>query len=132
MGDGVMKSIKKVGLVAGFLLFSSSAIAQQTSGEIGYSKGALGYDALLAGHNDTALKQLEAAERVRKDDPARLINLGQAYVRAGRHGDAAQMFMAAMNSNRSFDLLLADGTVMNSRKAAELALNSLNNNLASR
>jgi hypothetical protein len=37
-----------------------------------------------------------------------------------------------MNSNRSFDQVLADGTVTNSRKAAKLALRKMNNMLAAR
>lgn len=127
-----MKNVRMLSIAAGLLVFSSPAFAEQASGEIGYSKGALGYDALVAGDNDAAVEQLEAANSVRKDDPARLINLGQAYVRTGRLGDAAQMFMSAMNSNRSFDLELADGTVINSREAARQALDNLNNRLASR
>lgn len=122
----------KFSLAMGFLALSSPVFAGQTDGEIGYSKGALGYDALVAGENTLALEQLESAERVRKDDPARLINLGQAYARTGRMGDAAQMFMAAMNSHRSLDLVLADGSVMNSKDAAEQALANLNNRIASR
>ena len=112
--------------------FLTPALGAEAEGEIGYSKGALGYDALVAGDNQTALEQLEAADGVHQNDPARLINLGQAYVRTGRMGDAAKMFMAAMNSNRSFDLLLADGSVMNSREAAEKALAQLNSRMASR
>ena len=37
-----------------------------------------------------------------------------------------------MNSNRSFDLVLANGTVVNSRKAAKLALSEMNTSLAAR
>lgn len=127
-----MKMAKMLGAATGLLLMASPALAEQTEGEIGYVKGSLGYDALVAGDNETALKQLEAAKHVGENDPARLINLGQAYVRIGRLGDAATMFMAAMNSNRSLDLVLADGSVIESRKAAEIALGNLNNRMASR
>lgn len=127
-----MKVTEILSIAVGLLMISSPALAADAEGEIGYSKGALGYDALMAGDNLTALQQLEAAIGASEKDPARLINLGQAYARTGRTGDAVTMFMAAMNSNRSFDLLLADGTVINSRTAAEMALNNLNNRLASR
>ncbi len=127
-----MKALKFAGFTASLLLISSPLMAAEADGEIGYSKGSLGYDALIAGDNQTALKQLENIDGVAKDDPARLINLGQAYARTGRTGDAARMFMAAMNSDRSFDLVLADGSVINSRVAARLALQNLNSNLASR
>jgi Tfp pilus assembly protein PilF len=126
-----MKTAKIIGIAAGILLMGTPAIAQD-SGEIGYAKGALGYDALVAGQNELALQQLEAAEKVDANDPARLINLGQVYARMGRTGDAARMFTAAMQSNRSFDLVLANGAVINSRDAADQALQNLNNLFAVR
>ncbi len=126
-----MKTAKIVGIAAGILLMGTPAFAQD-SGEIGYAKGALGYDALVAGQNELALQQLEAAVAVDANDPARLINLGQVYARMGRAGDAARMFMTAMQSDRNFDLVLADGTVINSRKAANQALQNLNSRFAGR
>ena len=126
-----MKTAKIVGIAAAILLMGTPAFAQE-SGEIGYAKGALGYDALVAGQNELALQQLEAAVAVDANDPARLINLGQVYARMGRAGDAARMFMTAMQSDRNFDLVLADGTVINSRKAANQALQNLNSQFAGR
>lgn len=126
-----MKTAKIIGIAAGIFLMGTPAIAQD-SGEIGYAKGALGYDALVAGQNELALQQLEAAEKVDANDPARLINLGQVYARMGRTGDAARMFTAAMQSNRSFDLVLANGSVINSRDAAAQALQNLNSQFAVR
>lgn len=127
-----MKMVKMLGIATGLLMVSSPALATQAEGEVGYSKGSLGYDALMAGDNETAVKQLESTDNISENDPARLINLGQAYARTGRTGDAAKMFMAAMNSDRNFALVLSDGTVIDSREAAKLALNNLNNRLASR
>ena len=126
-----MKTAKIVGFTVGILLMGTSAIAQD-SGELGYAKGALGYDALIAGQNELALQQLEAAKKVDANDPARLINLGQVYARMGRTGDAARMFMAAIHSDRNFDLVLADGTVVKSRDAADQALQNLNSQFAVR
>ena len=126
-----MKTAKIIGITAGLMLMGTPALAQD-SGEIGYAKGALGYDALVAGQNDVALQQLEAAEKVDASDPARLINLGQVYARMGRTGDAARMFMAALKSDRHFDLVLANGEVVDSRDAAGLALQKLNGQFAGR
>ena len=126
-----MKTAKIIGITAGLMLMGTPALAQD-SGEIGYAKGALGYDALVAGQNDVALQQLEAAEKVDASDPARLINLGQVYARMGRTGDAARMFMAALQSDRHFDLVLASGEVVDSRDAAGLALQRLNSQFAGR
>jgi len=131
LGEDAMKTAKIVGIAAGILLMGTPAFAQD-SGEIGYAKGALGYDALVAGQNELALQQLEAAVAVDVNDPARLINLGQVYARMGRAGDAARMFMTAMQSDRNFDLVLSDGTVINSRKAANQALQNLNSQFAGR
>lgn len=127
-----MKTSKILGLAVILSLAPAPVLAETPVGEIGYSKGSLGYDALMAGQNDMALAQLEAARDVDADDPARLINLGQAYARVGRTGDAARMFIAAMQSRRSFDLLLANGEVMNSRDAARMAFDNLNDRIASR
>ncbi|MEH6792245.1 tetratricopeptide repeat protein [Parasphingorhabdus sp.] len=126
-----MKTAKIIGIAAGILLTATPAMAQD-SGEIGYAKGALGYDALVAGENELALQQLEATDKVDANDPARLINLGQVYARMGRNGDAARMFMAAMKSDRNFDLVLADGSVVSSRDAADQALQNLNSQFAVR
>ena len=126
-----MKTAKIIGITAGLMLMGTPALAQD-SGEIGYAKGALGYDALVAGQNDVALQQLEAADKVDASDPARLINLGQVYARMGRTGDAARMFMAALQSDRHFDLVLASGEVVDSRDAAGLALQNLNSQFAGR
>ena len=126
-----MKTAKIIGIAAGLMLIGTPAIAQD-SGEIEYAKGALGYDALMAGQNEIALQQLEAAEKVDANDPARLINLGQVYARMGRTGDAARMFMAAMKSDTNFDLVLANGTIVNSRDAADQALQNLNSQYAGR
>lgn len=124
-----MKKAKYVAVAAGLTMAALPALAQVQEGEIGYPKGSLAYDALMAGDNQAALEKLESGKL---KDPAVMINLGQAYARIGRTGDAAKMFAAAMNSNRSFDLVLSDGQVINSRKAAEIALNDLNGRLASR
>ncbi|WP_422344619.1 hypothetical protein [Parasphingorhabdus sp.] len=124
-----MKNAKKIAFAMGLTMAALPALAQAQEGEIGYAKGALAYDALMSGDNQAAVEKLESGKL---KDPAVMINLGQAYARTGRTGDAAKMFTAAMNSNRSFDLVLADGQVINSRKAAAIALNDLNGRLASR
>ncbi|MEH6662158.1 MAG: tetratricopeptide repeat protein [Parasphingorhabdus sp.] len=127
-----MISAKILGPAAAFILMSATTATAQTSGEIGYAQGALGYDALVAGNNELALRQLEASEKDHAEDPARLINLGQTYARLGRPDVAARMFTAAIESNRNFDLVLANGQVINSRDAAELALRDLGQRMAAR
>lgn len=121
--------------VSALIFISASGVAHAASnanGEIGYPKGSIGYDALVAGENDRAISQIMTNDRVSRNDPAKLINLGQAYARTGRTAEAEQLFNAAMQSRDDFDLILADGTVMNSKEAARLALAKLRMRVASR
>lgn len=126
-----MKSLYISALIA----VAGAGVAQaQTpaTGEIGYARGSLGYDALVAGDNERAIKQIMADARVDRNDPARLINLGQAYARTGRTVEAAQLFSAAVNSREDIDLILANGSIMNSKDAARQALAKLQSRIASR
>lgn len=103
-----------------------------STGEIGYSHGSLGYDALVAGDNERAIAQILAEARIDRNDPARMINLGQAYARTGRTGEAAELFKAVIKSRDEVDLILADGSVMSSKDAAAKALSKLRSRIASR
>lgn len=126
-----MKSFYMSALIA----VSCAGVAQAQSpksGEIGYSLGSLGYDALVAGDNDRAIAQILADEKISRNDPARLINLGQAYARTGRTAEASQLFVAVIESRNEADLILADGSVMNSKDAARKALAKLQSRMASR
>lgn len=128
-----MKNIIKTMSIA--LLLSTGAIAHAddtNKGEIGYSEGALGYDAMVAGDYRKATEQIEKSEEVDANDPARLINLGQAYAQLGQYQKAREMLMTAATESKSFDLVLADGEVMNSRRVARIALAKMENQLASR
>ena len=66
------------------------------------------------------------------DEPAYLINLGTTYVRLNRVAEAQRMYAAAVHSEGRTDLLLADGRVMDSRKAAKLALQLVGSDTPSR
>ena len=74
------------------------------------------YEQLAAGENDGAIERLEAALDQTPGDPALLINLGTAYAREGRMGEARDAF---------YRVQLADGSWEDSRKVARLALDSL-------
>lgn len=112
---------------------SGVAHAQPAAGaEVGYPKESIGYDALVSGDNARAISQILSNERVSRHDPAKLINLGQAYARTGRIAEAADLFLSVMQSREEVDLVLADGRVINSKAAARLALSGLQTKLASR
>ena len=109
---------------------STSAIAEPNGAEIGYKEGALGYAALTSGDYRRAEAQLNRLDGVEKDDPARLINLGQVYAKTGRHEEAQRAYIAAIKSGKSFDVVLSDGRIVSSKDAARMALANLPGNFA--
>ncbi|WOE75834.1 tetratricopeptide repeat protein [Alterisphingorhabdus coralli] len=81
-----------------------------------------GNDDLKQGKVTEAIAALEAARRAEGNDPAILINLGQAYARAGDHGKARKMLIKARDNRRDYDMMLSSGEVISSRDAAVAAL----------
>jgi Flp pilus assembly protein TadD len=116
--------IAQVALIAS-LVTAPAAFAQSPGTEIGYERGSLGFEALMANDNHRALNQILADKSTSPNDPARLINLGRAHARLGDKERARQAFLAAANCKEEFDLVLSTGQIMNSRKVAVLALKSL-------
>lgn len=116
-------------------VISIAGVAQAepaATGEIGYPKGSIGYDALVSGDNERAIAQILSNHQISQHDPAKQINLGQAYARTGRTSEAAKLFSAAMRNRDEVDLILADGRVMNSKEAARQALAGLQTRIATR
>lgn len=85
---------------------------------------AAGYAALTSGQTDAAVLELEG-QRAAASDPAAMINLGAAYARQGRFSEARSLYRAAMQHPTSFDIVLADGRVIATRKAARMALTNM-------
>jgi Flp pilus assembly protein TadD len=83
------------------------------------------FEALAEGRTAEAVVQLQQSGGDKTEDPAVLINLGTAYARQGRIEEARQMFEAAMASSDRYDLELADGSWVDSRVAARMALANL-------
>lgn len=81
--------------------------------------------ALVRGDMSEAIATLEAARRAEGNDPAILINLGQAYARSGDRDMARSLFIRARDSRRDYDMMLSSGQVVSSRDAAVAALNWL-------
>jgi tetratricopeptide (TPR) repeat protein len=116
--------------------FAQPVQNRAAASEIGYEAGALGYAALLQGNYPAALEQMQAAEKevspAASRDPARLINMGLAYAKLGDVASARQHYQAAITAPASFDIILSDGRVMDSRVAARHALRRLDQGYASR
>lgn len=125
----------KLLLVRAFIAGTMVTVAHaepNTTGEIAYPKNSIGYEALMRGDNERAVFQIMANEQISSGDPAKLLNLGSAYARMGHTDEAAKMFKAVFESRDSVDLVLADGSVMNSKVAARKAFASLQRRVAAR
>lgn len=83
------------------------------------------YEALAQGDAEQARTELEARLQDEPQDPALLINLGTAYAQLGRNERAAAAFQAAIDSGTRYELELADGRWLDSRRAARIALKAL-------
>jgi len=83
------------------------------------------YEALMGGQADRAIAQLEARLVQEPEDPALLINLGAAYAQLGRTERAAAAYEAVLDSSTRYDMELADGRWVDSRRVARMALRQL-------
>lgn len=83
------------------------------------------YAQLAAGQTRAAIARIEGNRELSQDDPARLINLGTAYARLGDAARARSLYLAAVQSGDRYDLELATGQWLDSRRAARLALELL-------
>ena len=82
------------------------------------------FEQLVAGNSAEAIEDLQKSDRA--NDPALLINLGTAHAQAGDYKKAAKFFRASLASDMQYRLELADGSWIDSRQAARLALANLN------
>lgn len=114
----------KLGLLLLPVACLASAALANPGGEIGYPEGSLGYDALVKANYGVAEQQILSDSRIAKNDPARLINLGQIYWKTGRTDMAIRVLEAAMRSEE-VELILANGEVISSREAARKTLASI-------
>lgn len=129
-----MKKVAFVTLVAP-LLAAAPALAQQ-NGDASRSSSDTsditpGYHALAAGNFTSAQATLEQ-DRATAADPARLINLGYIYMRAGREHEARAIFDRVRTSFDPVEVELANGEVTDTHVIARRALSRLNRTIASR
>lgn len=82
----------------------------------------VGYHELVAGRPEAAIARIERNGLTRAGDPLALINLGTAYKMLGRKDEAARLYRAAASSDDRFDVELADGRWIDSRRAATIAI----------
>jgi hypothetical protein len=102
------------------LLFAQAAPAITVEAVPGESD--VGYKELISQRPADAIMRINANRAFEVDDPAAQINLGTAKARLGDHSAAIGHYRAAIASRQRYDLELADGTWMDSRAAARLAV----------
>ena len=85
------------------------------------------YEELVKGQPNAAIARIRANAELASDDPAALINLGTAYAMIGDRQKAAEYYRAAIASDERYDLQLADGRWMDSRRIARMAAKALAN-----
>ena len=97
----------------------SAAISQTV--EDGYPRGSLAVAAIERGDWARA-EALLSESRVARDDPARLLNLGQVYMQTGRHAEALAAWRAALASTRHTVVGTLNGRYLSTRDLAREAL----------
>ena len=82
----------------------------------------VGYEALIQRRPQDAIAQIRGNDELDADEPAALINLGSAHALMGQEREARDYYNEAIASRTRYDLELADGRWMDSRRAARLAI----------
>ena len=110
-------------LIAGLLFAQTSAITVEAS----RGQPDVGFHELVADRPADAIVRIAANRTLDADDPAALINRGTAEARLGRFAAAGDSYRAALLSRQRYDLELRDGSWVDSRAAARLAIRMLGN-----
>lgn len=116
-----------LGLVGVAMAFATPNCAWAGSGslqEVGLPNGRLAAQALRAGDFAKAQRRLTVVRPDAANDPARIINLGNAYAGMGRLADAQIAYTTALYAPDAM-LVLANGEEESSRSIARRALHKL-------
>ena len=120
-----------VGLALAASMSNAAAAASDEVVVVGVPDGRLAAPALIARDYEKAARRLAPMWPEGSNDPARLINLGNAYAGLGRMKDAREAYRSARFAPES-TLLLANGEAASSRDVARRALGRLEASYAMR
>ncbi|MXO87414.1 tetratricopeptide repeat protein [Altererythrobacter aestuarii] len=109
----------------GALLMTQASSLAIIGSPAGTETNDVAFETLAGGNASQAVHDLEALRAQMPNDPALLINLGSAYAELGQADRAEQCYRAAMESDVRYELELADGSWVDSRRAARQALRDL-------
>jgi hypothetical protein len=118
-------------LATGAIAAPDQAPSGQSNQVVGVTDGGLAASSLTAREYRIAASRLKEKSPDAINDPARLINLGNAYAGMGRYAKARETYMAARYAPDMM-LVLADGSEASSRAIAGRALSRLGTSLAVR
>ena len=90
--------------------------------ETGYTPGTLALAAIQREDWVRAERLLLDHSRGSRNDPARLINLGEVYWRTGRHGEALSVWRRALASDRHHEVETLGGRMVSTQQLAREAL----------
>ncbi len=111
------------GIVAAALMGAASLPAVPAEREV--DRIDVAFEELARGDPVAAIERIRSNRELSANDPAALINLGTAHARMGQRVEAESYYRAALMSRQRYALELADGTWMDSRRAARLAMDRL-------
>lgn len=112
-------------LIMGAVLFAQAGSMAVLDEPAGLEQREVAYETLVAGEARDAVTALEALRAENPGDPALLINLGSAYAELGELDRAEACYREAADSDIRYQLELADGSWVDSRRAARTALLNL-------
>lgn len=113
--------MKTLSVLAALGCAASATVSFAQAVEDGYPRGSLAVAAIERGDWARA-EQLLNGPLVDRDDPARLINLGQVYMRTGRQAEALAAYRAALESNRHVEVGTLSGRFVSTRQIAREVL----------
>lgn len=115
--------------MASILLIAATLVVQAPAGieatPDGVERVDVAYEELANRQPTAAIERIRANDRLAIDDPAALINLGAAHAMMGDRAKAAEFYRAAIGSSTPYELQLADGSWMDSRRIARKAVKAL-------
>ena len=113
--------MKTVAVMMGFALACVAPGIAQADFVLAFHPADQAAGALMRGDFDKAARRLNAVRPDAASDPARLINLGHAYLGMGRIADAHDAYKSARFAPESI-LVLANGDEASSRDIARRAI----------
>lgn len=110
-----------VSALTGVLIVTATPSVPNDDGAV--ERMEVGYAELVSGQPEAAITRIRA--NLQKGDPTALINLAAANARLGRPDDARRLLHDARYNAERFDVQLADGSWVDSRFAARIAMERL-------